>query len=59
MIRGSYEENSLEWGFKPGVEYVAATSWGRSRALVVRCWARDQEHAQKIALDKFYQWKCN
>jgi hypothetical protein len=21
------------------------------------CWARDKEHAEKIALDKFYQWK--
>ena len=23
----------------------------------VNCWARDKEHAEKIALDKFYQWK--
>jgi hypothetical protein len=23
----------------------------------VKCWARDKEHAEKIALDKFYQWK--
>jgi hypothetical protein len=57
MIRGSYEENVLEWGFNPGVAYVTPTSWGRRSALVVRCWARDREHAQKIALDKFYQWK--
>ena len=23
----------------------------------VNCWARDEEHAKKIALDKYYQWK--
>jgi hypothetical protein len=25
----------------------------------VYCWARDKEHAEKIALDKYYQWKWN
>lgn len=25
--------------------------------FMVKCWARDKEHAEKIALDKFYQWK--
>lgn len=58
MIRESYEDNALEWGFKPEVVYDTPTFWGRSSALVVRCWARDEEHAQKIALEKFYQWKC-
>jgi hypothetical protein len=24
----------------------------------VRCWARDDEHAEKIALDKYYQYKA-
>lgn len=23
----------------------------------VNCWARDEEHAKKIALNKYYQWK--
>lgn len=27
------------------------------KAYNVRCWARDEEHAKKIALDKYYQWK--
>jgi hypothetical protein len=45
------QENSLD-GFNPRETY-----YEYANRFVVNCWARDKEHAEKIALDKFYQWK--
>jgi hypothetical protein len=44
--------NNLERTFTPSSEFRP-----RSGYYVVGCWARDEEHAKKIALDKYYQWK--
>ena len=52
--------DSLNGRFEPEETYYDGCGYSRdSKILAVKCWARDQEHAQKIALDKFYQWKCN
>ena len=48
------QENSLG-GFNPRETYYERG--GLNNILVVAFWARDKEHAEKIALDKYYQWK--
>ena len=49
--------NSLD-GFAPAEKYYEGGGLsGAVDTFVVYCWARDKEHAEKIALDKFYQWK--
>lgn len=42
----------LNMNFSPSAKFFATCS-----KYVVECWARDKEHAEKIALDKYYQWK--
>jgi hypothetical protein len=49
--------NSLDGYFEPKEMYYDYGHYGHNNSLVVCCWARDKEHAEKIALDKFYQWK--
>ena len=45
-------------GFEPKEKYCeGAGVRGESNYFIVNCWARDQERAERIALDKFYQWK--
>ena len=59
-IAWSHLFNILKYGFVPKEYYNdGARPWyGFSEStFVVDCWARDKEHAEKIALDKFYQWK--
>lgn len=34
------------------------THYNPQERFIVQCWARDAEHAQKIALDKFYQFQA-
>jgi hypothetical protein len=46
------QDNIFERNFTPSSEFQP-----RSGYYVVECWARDEEHAKKIALDKYYQWK--
>ena len=49
--------NSL-YGFGPNEWYYEGGGVsGELNTFAVHCWARDKEHAEKIALDKFYQWK--
>jgi hypothetical protein len=48
------QENSLDV-FNPRETYYERG--GLNNILVVTCWARDKEHAEKIALDRYYQWK--
>lgn len=47
------------YGFEPKEKYYenAIDVPGELNTFTVYCWARDKEHAEKIALDKFYQWK--
>jgi hypothetical protein len=52
------QQTSLNGHFKPNEKYCeGAGVRGESNYFIVNCWARDKEHAEKIALDKFYQWK--
>lgn len=45
-------------GFEPKEKYYEGGGVsGELNTFMVHCWARDKEHAEKIALDKFYQWK--
>jgi hypothetical protein len=48
------QANILErdFTFTPSSEFQPLSGY-----YVVECWARDEEHAKKIALDKYYQWK--
>lgn len=52
------EACGLSEHFKVKAELIRyEPSYGYSPKFIVNCWARDKEHAEKIALDKFYQWK--
>jgi hypothetical protein len=55
----SYQDDPFSRSFEPKETYFEATSKHPSAfpIFAVKCWARDKEHAEKIALDKFYQWK--
>lgn len=57
-IQCSYQLDPF--GFTPKEEYYeypGKLSHMFDHVYIVNCWARDEEHAEKIALDKFYQWK--
>jgi|688.fasta_scaffold349475_2 hypothetical protein len=47
--------NILECNFTPSE--TLRPQFGNYSNYSVGCWARDEEHAKKIALDKYYQWK--
>ena len=52
------QQDSLYGYFEPNEKYYEyAGNNGEYNRFEVNCWARDKEHAEKIALDKFYQWK--
>jgi hypothetical protein len=55
-INCSGQLNTLQSQFEPGEHYYSNDNVPDG-ILLVKCWARDKEHAEKIALDKFYQWK--
>lgn len=58
-IYHSYQKDVLGGLFKPQENYCDNSKWPSTPSLfVVNCWARDQEHAEKIALDKYYQFKA-
>lgn len=59
------DKNEINWSqqvdpfgphFKVGERFFDNNPY-RDSSLSITCWARDKEHAEKIALDKFYQWK--
>ena len=57
-IHWTNQQDSLGGYFEPNEKYCeGAGVRGESNYFIVNCWARDKEHAEKIALDKFYQWK--
>jgi len=56
IIDESWEVDAIESEFSPGIEHLIFYC-ANEGALSISCWARDQEHAEKIALDKYYQWK--
>lgn len=57
-IIGTHPYNSLDGYFEPKEKYYEGGGvFGELNIFTVNCWARDEEHAEKIALDKFYQWK--
>jgi hypothetical protein len=57
-INGTGQQTSLGGYFEPMEEYYEyAGRFSEYNNFVVKCWARDKEHAEKIALDKYYQWK--
>ena len=57
-IVSSGQQDSLGGCFEPKEKYYEGGGIsGELNTFVVYCWARDKEHAEKIALDKFYQWK--
>lgn len=59
IIQVSYQYDILQGDFKPQEYYSDNSKWPNYPSLfVVNCWARDKEHAEKIALDKFYQFKA-
>lgn len=52
------QADSLFGHFEPKeVYYEGGGHDGELNTLQVHCWARNEEHSRKIALDKFYQWK--
>ena len=58
-IHGSYQQDILQGHFKPEEHYSNNSKFPSLPSLfVVNCWARDKEHAEKIALDKFHQFKA-
>jgi len=58
-IHHSYQQDILQGHFKPQENYSDNSKWPTLPSLfVVHCWARDKEHAEKIALDKYYQFKA-
>lgn len=59
-IRSTYQEDVISRPFEPQENYYENRylSSNTPPLFVVKCWARDQEHAEKIALDKFYQFKA-
>lgn len=57
-IHWAYQQTSLGGYFEPKEKYYEGFDVsGKLSTFIVHCWARDKEHAEKIALDKFYQWK--
>ena len=57
-INWTNQQTSLNGYFKPNEKYYEGGGVsGVLNTFVVNCWARDKEHAEKIALDKYYQWK--
>lgn len=57
-IQSICQQNGLDESFEPRGRYIDNSHYSHSSSLyMVNCWARDQEHAEKIALDKYYQWK--
>ena len=57
-IHWTHQCDSLGGYFEPKEKYYEyAEHNGELNTFIVHCWARDKEHAEKIALDKFYQWK--
>lgn len=59
IIRYSYQEDVISRPFEPQEHYCDNSKWSNIPSLfVVNCWARDKEHAEKIALDKYYQFKA-
>lgn len=59
-IRSSYQEDVISRPFEPQEKYYENhySNSNTTSLFVVRCWARDKEHAEKIALDKYYQFKA-
>ena len=58
-IHHSYKQDALGGHFKPEENYSDNGKFLNLPSLfVVNCWARDKEHAEKIALDKYYQFKA-
>lgn len=53
MIDYSYQEDAFG-RFEPRMHHY---NYNNEGITVVTCWATDEEHAKKIALDKYYQWK--
>ena len=58
-INWTLRETSLDGYFEPKEDYydIPMGMFEYDPIYSVKCWARDKEHAEKIALDKFYQWK--
>jgi hypothetical protein len=57
-INWTNQQTSLGGYFKPNEKYYEGGGVsGELNTFIVYCWARDKEHAEKIALDKYYQWK--
>jgi len=58
-INWTKQENSLRDYFEPKEDYydIPMGMFKHDPIYNVKCWARDKEHAEKIALDKYYQWK--
>jgi hypothetical protein len=55
-INFTAQQISLGVYFEPNEKYYDNVVYS---CFLVYCWARDKEHAEKIALDKYYQWKWN
>lgn len=61
-IVSSYQTSTSIY-FEPTETYYDGGKTYRNKKVYppsycVQCWARDKEHAEKIALDKFYQFKA-
>jgi hypothetical protein len=60
-ITHAYMEDVTNGHFEPGGIYHNTPEWTFKTKYdplyVVNCWARGKEHAEKIALDKYHQWK--
>ena len=53
------QQTSLGGYFEPKEKYYEGGGVsGELNTFVVYCWARDKEHAEKISLDKYYQFKA-
>lgn len=58
-ITNTYKVDCLGSNFDPNELYSEGNSkYSMPATYHVQCWARDEEHAQKIALDKYYQYKA-
>lgn len=60
IICSSYQQDTISRPFEPQEKYYENhySNSNTPSLFVVRCWARDEEHAEKIALDKYYQFKA-
>ena len=57
-INWTDQQKSFNGYFEPRENYYEGHGVsGKLNSFIVYCWARDKEHAEKIALDKFYQSK--